>query len=65
MSQEQESAGPSAHEPSQHDYINENHTDSDEAEDIYASVDCINNDYDISDPQVKLVTIAGTAQNLT
>ena len=62
MSQEQESVGPSAHEPSQDDFItlhpskedtnaiDENQTDSDEADDIYASVDCINND--VLDSQV-------------
>ena len=55
---------PSAHEPSQDDFItlhpskedangiDENHTDYDEADDIYTSVDCINNGDDILDPQV-------------
>ena len=64
MSQEEESAGPSVHEPSQDDIItlhpskentngiDGNHTDSNEAEDIYASVDCINNDDDVLEPQV-------------
>ena len=44
-------------------------TDSDDAQDIYASVDCINNDDEMLGPQtqngLKLLIIAGTAQNLT
>ena len=63
MSREQ-SAGPSAPETSQDDFItlhpskedtigiDENHTDSDDAEDIYASVDCINNDDEMLGPQI-------------
>ena len=78
MSREQ-SAGPSAHEPSQDDFIkldpskedtngiDENHTDSDDAEDIYASFDCINNDDEMLGPQIdpKWAKIVDNSWNCT